>query len=131
MKRLVTAAAVVFVCLSVLQIRSNAERPNEVSVFMKAKLTHSQKLIEGLAIEDYDLLAKNAQRLSLLSQESTWKVLQTVDYLRYSNEFRRSTDALREAAEDKNLDGATLAYVQMTMNCVKCHKYVRQIRKSP
>jgi hypothetical protein len=128
MKRLVTAAAVVFVCLSVLQIRSNAERPNEVSVFMKAKLTHSQKLIEGLAIEDYDLLAKNAQQLALLSQESTWKVLQTEDYLRYSNEFRHSVDALREAADDKSLDGATLAYVQMTMNCVKCHKYVRKVR---
>jgi hypothetical protein len=131
MKRLVTAVAVVFVCLFILQIRSHAERPNEVSVFMKAKLTHSKNLIEGLALEDYDLLTKNAQQLALLSQESTWKVLQTVEYLRYSNEFRRSADGLRKAAQDKNLDGATLAYVQMTMNCVKCHKYVRQARRSP
>jgi hypothetical protein len=31
-------------------------------------------------------------------------------------------------AKDKNLDGAALAYVQLTMSCVNCHKYVREIR---
>ena len=31
---------------------------------------------------------------------------------------------LREAS-GLTLDGAALAYVEMTLNCVKCHKYVR------
>jgi hypothetical protein len=32
-------------------------------------------------------------------------------------------------AKDKNIDGATLAYLRLTMNCVNCHKYVRQAAK--
>lgn len=29
-------------------------------------------------------------------------------------------------AQEQNGDGATLAYVQMTLSCVKCHKYLRK-----
>ena len=131
MKRVLIVTAMVLLTVSVLQVRTRAERPNKVSIFMKSKLVPSQNLVKGLATEDYELLAKNAQKLALLSQESTWKVLQTADYLRHSNEFRRSADAIQKAAVDKNLDGATLAYVQMTMNCVRCHQYVRRVKKSP
>ena len=27
-----------------------------------------------------------------------------------------------------DIDGAALAYIQMTLNCVTCHKYVRDVR---
>ncbi|MCG8585361.1 MAG: hypothetical protein MI757_11680 [Pirellulales bacterium] len=129
MKTYVTLTAILLLFIAAAAMQSRADQPNKVSAFMTAKLNHSKNLIEGLATEDYKLLAKNAQDLALLSQATTWKVLQTEDYLRHSNEFRRSADAIRKAAEDKNLDGATLAYVQMTMNCVTCHKYVRQVQQ--
>lgn len=105
-----------------------AQEPNKVSEFMRAKLNHSQRVLEGLAVEDFDLIAKNAQELSLLSQATTWQVLQTAEYRERSTEFRRSADALSEAARKKNLEGAALAYVDVTMKCVNCHKYVRQVR---
>ena len=28
-------------------------------------------------------------------------------------------------AKEQNIDGATLAYLKLTMNCVQCHKFVR------
>ncbi len=31
-------------------------------------------------------------------------------------------------AKDKNLDGVTLAYMDLTMSCVRCHQYVRDTR---
>ncbi|MFT7643764.1 MAG: hypothetical protein ACI9G1_005530 [Pirellulaceae bacterium] len=93
--------------------------------FMQAKLTIAQTLLEGLALEDYDAIEKNAQRLSLLSLDSTWKVFQTPEYIRQSAEFRRTTDAITKSAEKKNLDGAALYYMEMTMKCIQCHKYVR------
>lgn len=116
------------VALAAFPSANQAQEPNKVSEFMRAKLVHSQKVLEGLAVENFDQIAKNAQDLSLLSQAATWQVLQTAEYRDRSTEFRRSADALAEAAKKKNLEGAALAYVDMTMKCVNCHKYVRQVR---
>ena len=92
---------------------------------MRAKLAHSSEVLEGLALEDFDMIGRGAQELSLASQASSWQVLQTEDYARQSAEFRRSCDTLRTAAKAKNLDGAALAWMDVTMKCIQCHKYVR------
>jgi cytochrome c556 len=96
--------------------------------FMRRKLSHSQKILEGLVIEDFDLMAKNAQQLSLLSLDASWQVVESMEYSQQSLEFRRAADSLTAAAKKKNLDGAALAYVEVTMKCVNCHKYVRDTR---
>ena len=101
---------------------------NDLRDFMHAKLTHSQKVLEGLTSNDFDLIAKHAESLTELSLASNWQVLQTEDYVEQSREFRRASSAVRDAAKKKNLDGAALAYVDMTMKCVNCHKYVRGVR---
>lgn len=101
---------------------------NDVHDFMRLKLDHSQKVLEGIALEDFAEISKHSQAISLLSQEANWRVLQTPDYLQHSAEFRRAADALTAAANKKNLDGAALAYVDLTMKCVNCHKYVRGVR---
>ena len=108
--------------------KNTAPATNKVSTFMRAKLLHSQKLLEALAFEDFDQMSKQSQEISLLSQESTWNVLETPEYIQQSTEFRRRADALTEAARNKNLEGASLAYVEMTLKCVQCHKYVRKAR---
>jgi len=100
-------------------------KPDAVADFMRAKLGHSQHVLEGLALEDYDLIVRGAQELALASQASSWQVLQTEEYARQSAEFRRSCDTLRGAAKARNLDGAALAWMEVTMRCVQCHKYVR------
>jgi hypothetical protein len=104
------------------------EQPAKVSDFMKLKLNHAQKSLEAITIEDYAAMAKHAQALSLLSREATWRVLQTEEYVQHSTEFRRTADALGAAAKKKNVDAAALAYVDLTMKCVNCHKYVRGVR---
>lgn len=103
-------------------------RPNEVGEFMRMKLVHSQKVLEGLALEDFNLVRKHGQELSLLSQATNWQVLQTPEYLQHSEEFRRAVDAMVDAAKDRNLDGAALAYMESTLKCINCHKYVRDVR---
>lgn len=102
--------------------------PEKLSKFMRAKLVHSQKILEALALEDFAQLAKHSQDLKLLSQESNWNVLQTEQYVLHSDDFRRRADALTDAAKKKNLDGASLAFVELTLNCVQCHKHVRDVR---
>jgi cytochrome c556 len=93
---------------------------------MRLKLEHAQKALEGLAKEDFEAISMHAQKISLLTQDENWQVLQTVEYRRHSDDFRRTSNALAEAARKKNLDAATLAYVQLTMHCMYCHKHVRR-----
>lgn len=93
--------------------------------FMHDKLELAQGILEGLSVENYDLIISRSQRLSAMSQEADWKVFENPDYEQQSIAFRRNVDALTKAAKNKNLDGATLAYVRATMSCIECHKYVR------
>lgn len=93
--------------------------------FMRDKLELTQGILEGLAVENFDLILSRSQRLSAMSQEVDWKVFENPDYEQQSIAFRRNVDALTKAAKNKNLDGATLAYVRVTMSCIECHKYVR------
>jgi cytochrome c556 len=104
-------------------------QPDKVAAFMRAKLAHSQNVLEGLAVEDFDLIDRGANDLALASQASSWQVLQTADYARHSDEFRRSCNALRAAAKARNLDGAALAWMEVTMKCIQCHKYVRDTER--
>ena len=131
----VAAGIVVLAVAAVTGSRPTADesttRPDQVAVFMRAKLAHSQNVLEGLAVEDYDLIDKGAQELSLASEDASWQVLQTEDYARQSADFRRSCDSLRKAAKSHNLDGAALAWMEVTMKCVQCHKYVRDVRDEP
>jgi len=125
---LVTAGA----CLAVIAglavtAADRAPAADQVAGFMRAKLGHSQNVLEGLSTADYDLIERGAQELSLASQDSNWQVLQTEDYIRQSAEFRRACDSLRAAAKARNLDGAALAWMDVTLKCVQCHKYVRDV----
>lgn len=101
----------------------------ELSDLMKSKLEHSQKVLEGVALNEFDKISKHADELIFISKQTEWKVIKTPEYEVFSNEFRRAADDLVQKAKDKNLDGAALAYVDLTLSCVKCHKYVRESRK--
>jgi hypothetical protein len=113
---------------TVFSLASSVRAEGDLSAFMKVKLKHSERVLEGLATEDYELIVKNAQAISLLCEDEMWSVLQTPEYRERSLEFRRSVNAITEAARSKNLEAATLSYVDVTMKCVSCHKYVRKSR---
>src|SRR5687768_6105342 len=123
MRRLLIASCSV-AALLVMGGDTHADKPGDVAAFMRLKLSHSQKLLEGIALEDFSIIEKNAQNLSSLSRDEEWQVYTTPEYLRHSEEFRRAVDSVREAASKKNLDGAALGYVGVTLSCVNCHKYV-------
>ncbi len=98
---------------------------DDLKPIMKRKLDYSKELLEALALEDFDSLSKNSRALNLLSLETDWQVLSTEEYLKQSADFRRSLEVIRTAADNKNIDRAALGYVEVTIRCVECHKYVR------
>ncbi|SRR6056297_1036862 len=104
-------------------LRTQAE---VVKPFMRAKLEHAQEVLRGVVSEDFDRIARHGQSLGLLSLESNWHVLQTEEYVAQSTAFRRATEALSRAGRERNLDAATVAYLDVTVKCVQCHHYLRR-----
>jgi hypothetical protein len=100
----------------------------KVLPLMQRKLQHSQKVLEGVAIGDLDKIGKNAEELLTLSKLAEWRVIKSPRYEMFSSEFQRTAETLIKNAKDKNLDAAALTYVELTLTCVKCHKYVREVR---
>jgi hypothetical protein len=121
------AGAVVLAGLWMLK-GHGAEPPTKVQALMKRKLDESQKLLAGIALNDFDEIAKHAQELIAISKEAEWKVINTPEYEMYSNDFRRIAGRLVKQAKDKNIDAAALSYVNLTLTCVECHKHVRAVR---
>ena len=108
--------------------RAHGQVEGNLRPFMRQKLEYSQKILEGLTVEDYAMIAQGARALRELSQDARWRVSPNINYLRMSSEFQDLADELAEKAKQRNLDGASLAYVRMTLNCVKCHQYTRDNR---
>jgi hypothetical protein len=100
--------------------------------FMRQKLQHCNDLLEGLTREDFPRIAKSAKALRALSEAAVWaepKFKSQPMYGWLSVEFQELTDEIATRANEKNLDGATLGYLQLTANCVRCHRNLRDGKK--
>ena len=97
---------------------------------MQRKLGFSQRVLEGLALNDFDKIRTGGDGLLECAKDATWKINETEKYLLYTNEFMRRAESLKKAAKDKNIDAAALAYVDLTLTCVRCHQHLREERIS-
>jgi len=93
--------------------------------FMRKKLAASQSILEGLAVEDFDLIAEGAKQLKATAGAAEFMAFNDTEYVEHADDFRRIINKLAVAAKEKRLDGATLAFLDTTMSCVECHKHVR------
>ena len=96
--------------------------------FMRRKLEASGQILEGLVTEDSGLLIKGAKVLVEMSAAEKWQVQNNVMYKQHSAEFQASAKKLVEAAEKENFDNAALKWIDTTMKCMECHKFVRGAR---
>lgn len=109
--------------------KPKADEPKKPTV-MQRKLSHSQKVLEGLAKNDFGAIGTGADGLLECVKDVTWKINETEKYLLHTNEFLRRVEDLKKAAKAKNIDAASLAYVDLTLTCVRCHKYLREEREA-
>lgn len=102
--------------------------PEQATSVMKDKLHHTYGLLTSLAQEDFPALQKNAQELQRIARKQ-WIDNPSPEYRAQLQIFWTTLQGIEDGAERKEIEEATLAYMQMTLSCVKCHKIVRRERR--
>jgi hypothetical protein len=124
MRKWIVAIALVAAAYSAHEVYAQIQ----LRQLMANKLETAQKLLAAIAVADFDKIARQADHLSSIANQAEWVAFKTPKYELHSNEFRRAAETMSRKAKDKNIDGVTLAYMDMTMSCVRCHQHVREIR---
>jgi hypothetical protein len=89
---------------------------------MWRKLDLSHNLLDALVLEDFEAL--EAYAADLVSVSGAARALDP-DSERYRDEnraLRGAASALERAARGRDTDAAALAYVDLTLRCVGCHR---------
>ncbi|MDX1948709.1 MAG: hypothetical protein SFU86_25195 [Pirellulaceae bacterium] len=98
----------------------------DASYWMTRKLHLSQEVLAGLALKDFDKIVKAAGTMDRLNSIEKFVRGQSPEYKAQLEMFRYANRALIRNADAENLDGATLAFNQLTLSCVNCHKHLRE-----
>lgn len=98
------------------------------SKLMLAKLKQAQLILDGMATNNFDKIIAACEELMTISKAAEFRALKTPEYEVHTNNFRRSLEVMIAKAKDKNLDGVTLGYVDMTFTCVRCHQHTRETK---
>jgi hypothetical protein len=98
----------------------------DVDQLMQAKLKHSQSILTGLVNKDFDSISAGAEYLRRLGKLERWTKAFTPEYKEQLQVFNSANQKLIRMAKEQNLEGATLAYTQLTVSCVQCHQLTRQ-----
>jgi cytochrome c556 len=130
MKRAIPFLVIAAVAISLWSTLLVSGQSDPLETIMQRKLEHAHSLFQALMFENFDVLDRNSERLQRLSEASNWNVIRTHEYTSHNSEFGRAVDALRKAAQEKDLDAAALAYTEMALKCVQCHKYVRGVDRA-
>ena len=117
----------VVVGLSVTEASSQTVQLQRV---MREKLQQSQGLLAALVTSDWVVLEQRSRDLERLTNDPAWAVLKTPEYARYGSAFAEAIRDLIEAARQRDQEGAPLAYVSLTLSCVRCHQVVARRRQA-
>jgi hypothetical protein len=100
------------------------ERGSKAGI-MRMKLEPAKSILEGIAMGDYQSVRKSTEQIRLLTLDEKWMYVQTEKYREHTKNFERSLNLLKRMCDEKDMDGVTLAYMQVTMRCVECHRTLR------
>jgi hypothetical protein len=118
---LYAVGAVVILGLLAFAVRvAGGAEQDEPSFWMQKKMEYSEKILAG-----FEAIEKNSKSMNALSQLEKWVRAGSPAYQSQLTTFRSANRSLVRMAQEKDLDGATLAFMQLTQSCVQCHKVIR------
>jgi hypothetical protein len=95
---------------------------------MREKLGHTQKILEAVVTSDWIGLETHSRELERLTNDPGWMVLRLPEYKRHSAGFLEAIQTLHRAAAQRDLETTPKAYVDLTLRCVDCHRYLARER---
>ena len=117
--RFVVGLSVVLAWLATSQTEREAKPSNEI---MWKKLDLSHGVLDAIALDDFEALEAYASDLVTMSLAGELNVSGTDTYRQKSREFREAAQALGRAAREREVEAAALAYVDLTLRCLSCHR---------
>jgi hypothetical protein len=105
-----------------------ASQGPELNTVMREKLAYTQKILEAVVTSNWTSLEANTLELERLTRDRRWMVLNFPEYARHSGAFVRAVQALHTAAAQRDLEKTPQAYVDVTLQCVECHRYLARAR---
>jgi hypothetical protein len=108
-------------------IRIPEHGQEQLAGLMRAKLSSSQCVVEGLMAGDFSLIRKGGDDLIKVCDAEEWRTREDQVYAHYRGELRRSAIKLIKQADEKSLDGAAYTYMHSMTTCISCHEYCRNV----
>jgi hypothetical protein len=102
------------------------EQKQSTSFWMKKKLDLSKRILAGIANADFDSIVESAQSMRNLSTVEGFVRGQTPGYRTQLQIFDEAAAEVVRQAQKDNVDGVALAFTQLTISCVNCHKHLRE-----
>jgi hypothetical protein len=108
--------------------RQAVDQSQPESFWMKKKLEYSQNILAGITSADFDKIVASAQSMRDLSKIEGFVRGRTPGYRAQLHIFEESADEIIRQGNNDNVDGAALAFTQLTISCVNCHKQLREAK---
>lgn len=96
-----------------------------MSFWMAKKLEFLKVILESLTKGDFETMAKNAERMQRLGKLEGF-VRRNKDYQTQLHSFELANQELVRHSLRRSVEGATLAFNQLTTSCVACHTLLRE-----
>ena len=129
-RKLVLVVCVLCVGVAFMVVQAKPPEPDAGGTeagLMRAKLASSQKVVEGLMVQDLSLVRNGALELEKICEATEWHAKEDQVYAHYRAELQRTAKKLAKLAQDDDLDGATYTYMHSITTCMSCHTYCRDV----
>lgn len=104
------------------------DKNQPTNFWMRKKLEYSQNILAGITSADLDKVVANAEAMRKLSTIEGFLHGQTPGYRTQLHIFEESADEIIRQGKKDNVEGAALAFTQLTISCVNCHKQLRETK---
>ncbi len=125
MKKIFLLVFVATIAISAFAVGADDDN-QPLSFWMFKKLEDAQDVFSALAMSNFSGILVNAEAMQRVTKiEGFAKRSDAAPYRRQVQLFELANQELIRAAQEKNLEAATLAFNQLTLSCVNCHKVMR------
>ena len=128
MSSVTTRAGLVSLLVLGLGVTEMASQTVQLKQVMHQKLAESEKLLGALVTSNWPELGRRGRALEELTNAPAWQALKTPEYVRQSAAFVQAARDLVDAADRRDQEAAPVAYLSLTLSCVRCHQYVARMR---